>query len=143
MVKAKKGDTVKVEYTGKLINGDVFDSSRERPPLEFKIGDGKVIPGFKDAVLGMEPGESKTVEIPVEDGYGAHKKELVFEVNRNQLPDDLKLEKGLQLHLQQPDGRIVVVVVSAVGDSTVKLDANHPLAGKKLIFDLMLLDVIS
>ena len=139
MASAKKGDTVKVHYTGKLDDGSVFDSSRERDePLEFKIGEGEVIPGFEEAVEGMSAGDEKTVTIPADQAHGDYNPQLVHEVDRGQIPESIPLEVGGQLQVQGQDGRAFVVTVAEVNDDSVKLDANHPLAGKDLTFELEL-----
>jgi FKBP-type peptidyl-prolyl cis-trans isomerase 2 len=138
---AKPGDTVTVHYTGRLEDGTVFDSSEGKDPLEFTIGEGQIIPGFEQGVLGMEPGQSKTVNIPAEDAYGPYDPELVTEVERNQFPPDLELEVGMQVQGSQPDGRVAIFTVKELSDTTVTLDANHRLAGKDLIFDIEMVRV--
>jgi len=142
MSQAKQGDTVKVHYTGKLEDGSVFDSSHEREPLEFNLGEGQVISGFEQAVEGMAPGESKAVEVAPEEGYGPRRDDMVLEVGREQLPEDLEPFVGQQLKLSQPDGEDVIVNVTEVDDEQVKLDANHPLAGEALHFDIELVDIV-
>lgn len=141
MVQAKSGDTVQVHYTGKLADGTVFDSSKDREPLEFAIGEGQIIPGFEQAVIGMAPGESKTTEISSEEAYGPHRPEMVLEVDREQIPEDIEVETGQQLQVQHPSGQQIPVVVTQVADSKVTLDANHPLAGQDLTFDIELVKV--
>ena len=143
MAQAKAGDTVKVHYTGKLEDGTVFDTSEERTPLEFTIGSGQIIPGFERAVVGMEPGETKTATISPEEAYGQHREDMTITVDRGQFPEDINPEPGQQLQVQQPDGRAAIVVVSDVSESTVTLDANHPLAGQPLTFDIELVDIIA
>jgi|SRR5919199_474602 peptidylprolyl isomerase len=142
MVQAKPGDTVKIHYTGKLDDGTVFDSSVNREPLEFTIDGGQVIPGFEKAVMGMSPGDSKTEKIPMDQAYGPYRQEMVIEVSRQQLPPDLQPEVGLQLQVQQPNGQAVPVFVTEVTDATVTLDANHPLAGEDLTFDIQLVEIV-
>ncbi|MBN2584172.1 MAG: peptidylprolyl isomerase [Planctomycetes bacterium] len=142
MAKAKEGDTVRVHYTGRFDDGEVFDSSADGDPLEFTMGEGGLIAGFEAAVLGMDIGESKTVEIAPEDGYGPHMKELVMTVERSDLPPDLEPEVGMQLRSVQDDGREMLLVVTAVGDDGVTLDANHPLAGRALTFDIQLVEIV-
>jgi peptidylprolyl isomerase len=142
MAQAKIGDTVKVHYTGKFGDGMVFDTSIDDEPLEFRIGESQVIPGFEEAVAGMNPGESKTVNIPVEKAYGPHREDQVQVVDRKQLPADLKPEIGQQLEGRQPDGEIIVATVTDVTKSSVTLDANHPLAGKNLIFEIQLIEIV-
>jgi len=142
MEKAKAGDTVRVHYTGKLEDGTVFDTSAQRDPLEFTIGERGVIPGFEQAVVGMAAGDRKTVQLPPERAYGGHRSELVFEVERGDLPPDLEPEVGQQLEYREPDGESVPLTVTDVSESTVTLDANHPLAGEELTFDLELVDIV-
>ncbi|MBK4729534.1 peptidylprolyl isomerase [Oxynema sp. CENA135] len=140
MAAAKTGDTVKVHYTGKLEDGTVFDSSVEREPLQFTLGEGQVIPGFEKAALGMNPGDSKTETIPPEDAYGEHREEMVVQVERQQIPDNFA-KVGQRLQIQQPTGQKIPVVVTEVADATVTLDANHPLAGKSLTFDIEMVEI--
>jgi peptidylprolyl isomerase len=142
MAQANHGDTVKVHYTGKLKDGTVFDTSVDHDPLQFTIGEGQIISGFEQAVVGMNPGESKTIKVPTDEAYGPHREEMVLVVDRNQLPVDLIPEVGQQLQSSQPDGQTIVVTVTDVSESSVKLDANHPLAGKDLIFDIQLVEII-
>jgi peptidylprolyl isomerase len=142
MIQAKPGDTVKIHYTGKLEDGTVFDSSVNREPLEFTLNGGQVIPGFEQAVVGMMPGESKTQKIPMDQAYGPYRSEMVIEVSRQQLPADLQPEVGQQLQVQQPNGQAVPVFVTEVTDATVTLDANHPLAGEDLTFDIQLVEIV-
>lgn len=141
MTQAKQGNKVKVDYTGKLKDGSVFDSSASREPLEFMVGGGQVIPDFEDAVVGMNPGDSKTIEIPAEKAYGPRHEDLVIAVDREQFPPDINPEVGDQLQISQPDGRASVVTVTDINDSSVTLDANHPLAGEDLTFDIQLVEV--
>lgn len=141
MTQAKLGDTVLVHYTGKLPDGTVFDSSMAREPLEFSIGSGQVIPGFEEAVIGMTPGESKTEQIPCAQAYGPHYPEMVMLVERQQIPEDLEIEQGQQLQLQHPTGQLITVTVTQINDSNVTLDANHPLAGQDLTFEIDLVEL--
>lgn len=142
MSKVKDGDTVKVHYTGKLTEeGTVFDSSREREPLEFTLGEGQLIPGFEKAVIGMEAGDNTTVDIESEDAYGARREDLELEVSKSDLPDNIDPEPGMQLQMQQQNGQAIPVQITAVEDDYVKLDANHPLAGKDLTFDIELIEI--
>lgn len=141
MPTAKQGDTVKIHYTGKLEDGTVFDSSEGREPLAFTLGEGQVISGFETATLGMEVGESKTARIDVQEAYGERRDELVLEVPREQIPDELEVDVGTPLQLQQPDGTAVPVTVAAVNEEQVTLDANHPLAGQLLTFQLTLVAI--
>lgn len=141
MSKAKEGDTVFVHYTGKLEDDTVFDSSRDREPLAFSIGEGKVIPGFEQQIVGMEPGDTKTITIDSAEAYGPYREDQVIEVERDRLPDEIDPQVGQQLQVQQTDGTTAVVVITDVADATITLDANHPLAGKDLTFDLELVRV--
>lgn len=142
MGKAKNGDKVKVHYTGKFEDGKVFDSSIEREPLEFTIGKGQVIPGFEQAVEGMSPGDTKTTDIPPEKAYGPHHEEMVTAVERNRFPADMDPKVGQRLQLRQADGKTIKVSVTNVSGSKVTLDANHPLAGKNLTFDIQLVEIV-
>jgi len=142
MGEAKNGDTVRVHYTGKLEDGTVFDSSFERDPLQFTLGEGQVIPGFEQAVVGMNPGETRTTTVPSDQAYGPHREEMVLVADRDQLPDNFEPQVGQQLQVLQADGRAVVVKVSDVSESSVTLDANHPLAGQSLTFEIKLLDIV-
>ncbi len=141
MAQAKNGDKVKVHYTGKLDDGTVFDSSVDREPLEFTIGGGQVISGFEEAIVGMETGETKTANIPAEKAYGPHHNEMVVPVNRQEFPDHIQPEIGQQLQMRRSDGRSIIVTVTEVSETTVTLDANHPLAGRNLTFDIELVEV--
>jgi FKBP-type peptidyl-prolyl cis-trans isomerase 2 len=138
---AKQGDTVTVHYTGRLKDGTVFDSSEGKEPLEFIIGEGQLIPGFEQGVLGMKPGQSKTVNIPSAEAYGPYKPELVTEVERSKFPADLELEVGMQVQRSEPDGRIAIFTIKGLTNTMVTLDANHRLAGKDLIFDIEMVEV--
>lgn len=140
MSEAKTGDTVKVHYTGKLEDGTVFDSSRDRDPLEFTLGQGQVIPGFEQAVEGMEAGESKSASIPADEAYGERRDEMVIDVGLEEFPDDIEPSVGQQLQLRQGESTMTVRV-TALDDESVTLDANHPLAGEDLTFDIELVDV--
>jgi peptidylprolyl isomerase len=141
MTKAKLGDTVSVHYTGKLEDGTVFDSSKDRDPLEFQIGTSAVITGFEEAVVGMEPGESKTAKVAAEHAYGEREESKVVEVQREQLPNDLNLRVGQRLKLTDPQQNITYVTVAEMNEALVKLDANHPLAGQDLFFDIELVAI--
>jgi peptidylprolyl isomerase len=141
MAQAKHGDTVKVHYTGKLEDGSVFDSSQGRDPLEFKLGESMVIPGFEDAVLGMSPGQTRTEKIPAVKAYGEHHKELILEVERGNIPKDADIEVGQSLVIGNEQGQTLDVLVTEITDDMVTLDANHPLAGKALEFTIELVEI--
>ena len=141
MSEVKKGDKVKVHYTGKLKDGSVFDSSVNREPLEFEVGAGMMIPGFDSAVHGMTVGDKKTAEISSAEAYGPVNDEMIIDVPKDNLPEDLKPEVGQQLSMQQPNGQAVPVMVKAVEEKSIKIDANHPLAGKDLIFEIELVEI--
>ena len=141
MAQAKTGDTVKVHYTGKLDDGTVFDTSADREPLEFKIGEGQLIPDFEQAVVGMNAGESKTIQIPSDNAYGPHHEEMIMVVDRKEFPQDLEPKVDQRLQVRQPDGQEFVVTVTAVSETNVTLDGNHPLAGKDLTFDIQLAEI--
>ncbi len=141
MTTAKKGDTVKVHYTGTLQDGTVFDSSAGRDPLEFTIGEEQVILGFESAVVGLGIGERKAISIAPEDGYGPHHPDRVFTVHRSQFPDDVQPRPGLMLQGHTPDGTVDLIVAEVSGEQ-ITLDANHPLAGKQLNFELELVAII-
>jgi peptidylprolyl isomerase len=138
---AKDGDCVKVHYTGKLGDGTVFDSSDGKEPLEFTIGGGEVIPGFEVAVPGMSVGDKKQILIPAADAYGQSRDDLLLTVDRNQFPENIVPEIGQQLELRNKDGMPLFVTVAAFTDTEVTLDANHPLAGKDLTFDIELVQI--
>ncbi len=141
MASAKEGDTVKVHYTGRLEDGEVFDSSAGREPLAFTIGSGQVIAGFEEGVSGMSPGEKKTINIPAAKAYGPHQTDMVFAMDRSQLPAGFEPEVGQQLQLRASDGRAMIVTVTEVTPETVTMDANHPLAGEDLTFDIELVGI--
>ena len=141
MTEVKAGDTVRIHYTGTLSDGSVFDSSDGRDPLEFEVGSGMIIPGLDVALPGMTVGEKKKVEIGSGDAYGPINPEMQQAVPRDGIPADIPLEPGIQLQMQTPDGQAMPVTVLAVTDTEVTLDANHPLAGKDLTFDIELVSV--
>jgi peptidylprolyl isomerase len=139
---AKVGDQVQVHYTGTLADGTVFDSSAGRDPLEFTIGSGQVIPGFDEAVKGMKVGEKKTVTIPSDEAYGPHFDDMVVEVPREKLPSNIEPKVGQMLEATRPDGEKIGFIITNISDNnTVTLDANHPLAGKDLTFDIELVKI--
>jgi peptidylprolyl isomerase len=140
MQSAKSGDTVRVHYTGKLDDGSVFDSSEGRDPLEFQLGGGQVIPGFEQAVEGMSPGDERSVTIAADEAYGPRRDELVLVMPRAELPAEMQPEVGQQLQLSQ-EGQSFIVTVADVNDAEIVLDANHPLAGEELTFELQLVDI--
>ncbi len=142
MIKVEKLDTVTVNYKGKLTNGTSFDESPADRPLKFIVGKNEVIPGFEEAVEGMFKGETKTVTISCDKAYGAKSPEMIEEVKLADLPDDLDLQKGGQLEVTQEDGSMFHVMVVELTDTHATLDANHPLAGEDLIFEIELLDVV-
>lgn len=141
MSKAKDGDTVKVHYTGQLENGEVFDNSRQRDPLEFIIGSGNVIPGFENGIIDMEVGDTKRITISPEEGYGERREELVVKVMKNEFPDHISPAVGQQLQIKQGEGDILNVNITALDEKSVTLDANHPLAGHTLLFDVELMEI--
>jgi peptidylprolyl isomerase len=138
---ARQGDTVKVHYTGKLASGKVFDSSIEREPIAFTLGAGQIIPGFEKAVEGLEPGQKTSVTIPAAEAYGPHNPEALVRVERSQLPEGMDPQIGQQLQVQQENGHAMVVRVTEVDDDSITLDANHPLAGEDLSFEIELVAV--
>jgi peptidylprolyl isomerase len=143
MAEAKTNDTVKVHYTGRLIDGTVFDSSLGREPLEFTIGQKAVIAGFEEGIIGMAVGETKTVSIASQDAYGPYLDDLVGTISRFHISQDIELKVGTILQMQAPDGGVTLVRVKELNDENVTLDANHPLAGKDLTFDINLLEIAS
>jgi len=141
MSQVKTGDKVKVHYKGTLNDGSVFDSSEGRDPLEFEVGSGQVIPGFDEAVVGLTVGESKTVNIPSEEAYGPYQENMVLAIERDKFPEGLNLTVGEQLQVPSQGGQPVVVVIKDVTDNKVTLDANHPLAGEDLNFNIELVEI--
>jgi peptidylprolyl isomerase len=138
MASATSGDTVHIHYTGRLDDGTVFDSSRDREPLVFVLGAGQVIPGFDDAVTGMDVGDSRSVRIPADRAYGPPRAEMILEFPREELPDGIDPQVGQHLQMATPEGQAFQVSVVSATDDTLVLDANHPLAGKDLTFDIEL-----
>lgn len=143
MAQAKSGDTVTVHYTGKLDDGSVFDSSRGGDAFELTLGEGLVIPGFENAVIGMNPGETRTVKIPSDDAYGPRRTEFLIEIAREQLDAGMNPQIGERLRSVRPDGSDFVVVVTSVSEASITVDANHPLAGKDLTFEITLVDIVA
>lgn len=143
MKQVQNGDKVKVHYNGKLRSGETFDSSDGREPLEFTVGGGQVIKGFDQGVMGMQVGDKKTVEIPVEDAYGEKREDMVIEFPKDQFPPDMKPEEGMQLMMNNGAGQSFPVTIAEVKEDSVVLDANHPLAGQDLIFDIELVEIES
>lgn len=143
MQQVKSGDKVKVHYHGKLRSGETFDSSDGREPLEFTVGGGQVIKGFDQGVMGMQVGDKKTVEIPVEDAYGEKSEEMVVEFPKNQFPPEMNPEVGMQLMMNNGSGQQFPVTVTEVKEESVILDANHPLSGEDLIFDIELVEIVN
>ena len=137
MQQVKTGDTVRVHYHGRLTNGTTFDSSEGRDPLQFKVGAGMVIKGFD-----MTIGEKRTLNIPVEEAYGPKSEELIMDFPKANIPADLNPEVGMELQMSNPQGQVFPVKVAAVGSEFIKLDANHPLAGEPLIFDIELVEIV-
>ncbi len=138
---AEKGNKVQIHYTGTLEDGTVFDTSEGKAPLEFTIGDGKVIPGFEEAVVGMQVGEKKQVAISSEKAYGERNEEMVITAPRSQVPPDLEVEVGQMLQMGAPSGELINVTVVDMTDSEITLDANPPLAGKQLNFNIELVSL--
>lgn len=143
MAQAQTGNTVRVHYKGQLQSGEVFDQSAQNDPLQFTIGDGALIPDFEEAVIGMNQGETKTVHISADRAYGSHRDDLLIEVERNQFPEHITPTPGQKLQLTHPDGHPLTVTVRSVDDDTVTLDANHPLAGEDLTFEIELVEIVS
>ncbi|MFC1919995.1 FKBP-type peptidyl-prolyl cis-trans isomerase [Chloroflexota bacterium] len=138
---AETGDVVKVHYTGRLQDDTVFDSSVGSEPLKFTLGQGQVIPGFEQAVIGMQVGESRIVNIPADQAYGPYRDDMALKVERDKLPADIDPKVGMQLQVNQGAGRIMVVTIIEVSETTIKIDANHPLAGQDLTFDIELIEI--
>lgn len=143
MAQAKHGDVVRVHYTGKLVNGESFDSSEGREPLEFTVGAGMMIKGFDAAMPGMAVGDKKTVNIPAVDAYGEKDPSAIIEFPRENVPEDMKLEAGMQLTLSNQEGQPFPVVVIEIKDDLIVLDANHFLAGQELVFDIELVEIVA
>lgn len=141
MAAAKSGDRVKVHYTGRLRDGTVFDSTEGREPLEFQLGEGRVIAGFEDAVQGMSPGDTKSVSLSPGEAYGPRRDEMVVAIDRERVPDDFNPQVGQRIELRGGEGQIMPAMIVEVTDQAVTVDANHPLAGQELQFDIDLVEV--
>ncbi len=142
MAIAENGNKVKIHYKGSLDDGTIFDSSDGREPLEFELGSGQVIPGFDKNVKGMGLNEKKTIAIPADEAYGARRDDLIMDFPKSEFPDNINPEVGQQLQMQNQDGQVFNVLVTGVSDENVTLDANHPLAGKNLNFDIELIEIV-
>lgn len=142
MTEATLGNTVRIHYTGRLTDGTEFDSSAGREPLEFELGAGQIISGLDEAVTGMKVGESSTVTIPADKAYGPHHPEAVSAVPRESIPEHIALQPGLRLQAEREDGSELALTVVEISDDQVTLDANHPLAGRDLVFDVELVEVV-
>ena len=141
MSQVKENNTVKVNYTGKLSDGQVFDSSEGKEPIEFTLGQGRLIPGFEKGLIDMELNEKKTITIPKEEAYGEVNKDLIQEVKKSELPQEMAPEVGMGLVSKSPDGQEMNLLVVEVRDETIVIDGNHPLAGKDLVFDLEVIEI--
>ncbi len=141
MQQVKNGDTVNVHYHGKLTDGSTFDSSEGREPLQFTVGQGQVIKGFDEALVDMKIGDKKTVHIPVGEAYGERREDMLMEYPKNDFPPDMKPEAGMQLQMSDNQGNVFPVVIAEVLEDAVVLDANHPLAGQDLVFDIELVSI--
>ncbi len=137
----KENDTIRVHYTGKLSNGEVFDSSEGRDPLEFTLGQGQIIPGFEKGVLNMKVSEKKTIEIPSNEAYGERREDMMQEVPKDQLPPEIDPKVGMGLVSKTPEGQEMRLTVAEVKDVSIVVDANHPLAGKDLTFEVELVEI--
>ncbi len=142
MTQAKNGDTVRIHYTGRLTDGTQFDSSQGRDPLEFQVGSGQIIKGLDDQIEGMEVGDKQTVTIPADAAYGEHRPEGVQTVPRAQIPEGVDTSVGSRLQATGGDGRTMTLTVIDTAEEEITVDANHPLAGKDLVFDVELLEVV-
>lgn len=142
MAEAKAGDHVKVHYTGRLDDGSEFDSSQGRDPMEFTIGGGEILPGFENGVVGLEPGGKTSVTLPPEEAYGERRDEMIQELERAVLPQEIEPAVGMQLQAQGPDGNPMLLTIVETTEEKVTVDANHPLAGQNLTFDLELVEIV-
>ena len=141
MAQAKSGDTVKVNYTGKMEDGTVFDTSADREPLEFTIGERMIIPGFEAAVIGMNIGDKRSINLPPEEAYGPYFYDMVMEADREEFPADMNPEVGMQIQIHHEDGESIVALITKIVENIITLDANHPMAGKTLNFDIELVGI--
>jgi len=142
MTQAKNGDTVQVHYTGRLGDGTIFDSSRDRDPLKFTLGQHQVIPGFEQAVIGMEPGQSRTAEISVDQAYGPRDEQLLLTIGRQQVPADIEIDVGDRVQIRRRDGGTLIATIAEISETSITLDGNHPLAGQDLTFDIELVAIV-
>lgn len=142
MCQAKRGDSVRVHYTGKMRNGTKFDTSRDGDPLEFTIGDGKIIPGFEEIVIGMKQGDSKTVTVPSDEAYGPRRDDRIITVDRDRIPGDVKPNVGQHVHMHGQGGESIPAMITGVTEKSITLDANHPLAGQDLTFSIELVEIL-
>ncbi len=142
MASAKTGDTVRVHYTGTLTDGTVFDTSRDREPLEFTIGQNMVIPGFENGIVGMNEGDSKAISILAGEAYGPYNEQLVAVVPRSQVPPEMELSLGMILQVRSPEGSLARAIVREITETEVTLDLNHPLAGQDLVFEVGLVKIV-
>ena len=142
MKQVKNGDSVRVHYTGKLEDGTEFDSSRKREPIEVTVGSGSLIPGFEKGIVGMQIGDKKTITVQPDDAYGERNHGLVVEIDKKDFPSDITPEVGMPLQVKQSDDNIINVMITEITEGSVIIDANHPLAGKPLVFDIELVDFV-
>ncbi len=142
MAQAKDGDRVKVHYTGTFADGTVFDSSFDEDPFEFVIGEQSVLPGFENAIIGMNEGETKVVTVLPEEGYGKYDRNLIVDIERSHMPEDIDLQIGKILEFHADDGAVALVTIRDITETKVTLDGNHPLAGKELTFEIKLLEIL-
>ena len=141
MKEAQIGDLVSVHYTGKLTNGEVFDSSKDRDPLKFTLGNNELLGGFEDGVVGMKPGETKSVTLNPEQAFGDRREDLVLKLPKTEFPQHITPSVGLQLNMSNTSGAALTVVITEVGEDSVTLDGNHPLAGQTIVFDIELIEI--